>query len=120
MSAATTHFALLYHHAAPAGPTAVVRADTERLDDGVWRLFDDERLVYRVAEHWLVDIRACETHKEATELARAHREQLAGAGAASCHIREGAAAARAGRGARNQAPSGVIAEGFSVRVVEVS
>ena len=98
----------------------MVRANRDVLEDGVWRLFDDERLVYRVEERWLVDLRTCATHREATEVARMHRERLVGAGAASCHISEGAAPARGGRGLRHQAPSGVIAEGFSVRVVEVS
>ncbi len=81
----------------------------------------DERVVYRVPARYVAEVVPCETHKEATERMRLHREALIGARA--LRVVEGHAAPRGRRGQAGvdvdgpQVPA-AFAEGFTVRMKE--
>ena len=108
-----THFAVLFRPGAHA-QAAVVRASARRDQGGTVRFYEEEALVWMGPLAQIVDVVECADRRTADLRCREHREQMAGAGAATFTLQESGVVPRGRRGHHRRGNTAIPAEGIRV------
>ena len=108
-----THFAVLFRPGAHA-QAAVVRASARRDHEGTVRLYADDALVWMGPLAQITEVVECDDRRTADLRCREHREQMAGAGAATFTLQEAGVVPRGRRGQHRGGNTAIPAEGIRV------